>query len=58
MGAVIAVVAYVQWTRNQRALRHGEPLPRSLLPQVLAVTVTAMALVAAIIVAISALLKH
>ena len=58
LGAVIAVVAYVQWTRNQRALRHSEPLPRSLLPQVLAVTVTAMALVAAIIVAISALLKH
>jgi putative membrane protein len=58
LGAVIAVVAYVQWTRNQRALRHSEPLPRSLLPRVLAVTVTAMALVAAIIVAISALLKH
>jgi inner membrane protein YidH len=57
LGAVIAVVAYVQWTRNQRALRYSEPLPRSLLPRVLAVTVTAMGLVAAIIVLISALLK-
>jgi len=58
LGAVIAGVGYLQWTRNQRALRRGEPLPRSLLPRVLAVTTTAMALVAAVILLISALVDH
>src|SRR5690349_23131098 len=29
LGAVLAVVAYGEWVRNQRALRHSQPLPRS-----------------------------
>src|ERR1700739_4442241 len=36
LGAVLAVVAYTEWVRNQRALRRGEPMPRSVLPWILA----------------------
>lgn len=55
LGGVMAVVAYIQWMRSQRALRHGEPMPRSVLPRVLAATVSALAIVAAVIVLISAI---
>ena len=55
LGAVLAVAAYVEWARSQRALRRGEPLPRSILPWVLAATVTAIAIIAAVVVLVSAL---
>ena len=54
LGAVLAVAAYVEWVRNQRALRRGEPLPRSILPYLLAATVTGVAAIAAIVLIISA----
>jgi putative membrane protein len=54
LGAVIAVVAYVDMMRNQRALRRDEPLPRSLLPRLLAATVGGVAALAAIVVLLSA----
>jgi len=57
IGAVIAIVSYAQWTRNQRALRRGEPLPRSLLPGILAITIGLMAVVAAVVLLVSAVLK-
>ncbi len=55
LGAVLAVVAYAEWVRDQRALRRGEPLPRSILPWILAATIAGMAIIAAIVVLISAL---
>ena len=55
LGAVLAVVAYAEWVRNQRALRRGEPLPRSLMPWILAATIAGMAVVAAIVLLASAL---
>jgi putative membrane protein len=55
LGGVIAVVGYSQWTRNQRALRRGDPIPPSPLPRVLATTITALAIVAAVILLISAI---
>ena len=55
LGGVIAVAAYVEWGRSQRALRRGEPLPRSILPWILAATVTAIAVIAAVVVLVSAL---
>lgn len=58
LGAVISVVGYGQWTHNQRAMRRGEPLPRSVLPQVLAVTITGIATAAAVVLLLSAVLKH
>jgi putative membrane protein len=55
LGAVLAVAAYVEWGRSQRALRRGEPLPQSILPWILAATVTAIAVIAAIVVLVSTL---
>ena len=55
LGAVIAAAGYVEWTRNQRALRRGTPLPRSLLPQILAGTITGIAVIAAAVLLVSAL---
>jgi putative membrane protein len=57
LGAVLSVIGYVEWGRNQRALRRGEPLPRSLLPRILAICITAMAVAATVIVLMSAALK-
>jgi putative membrane protein len=57
IGGVIAVVGYSQWSRNQRALRRGEPIPPSVLPLVLAVAIAAMALVAAVVLLLSAILR-
>ena len=54
LGAVLAVGAYAEWVRNQRALRRGEPLPVSVMPWILAVTVTAIAVIAGIVLLVSA----
>lgn len=54
LGAVIAVAAYVDMTLNQRALRRDQPLPRSVLPRLLAATVGGVAAVAAIVALLSA----
>ena len=54
LGAVLAVAAYVEWVRNQRALRRGEPLPVSIMPWILAVTVTGIAVIAGIVLLLSA----
>jgi putative membrane protein len=54
LGAVLAVVAYIEWVRNQRALRRGDPLPRSVMPWILAATIAGMALISAIVLLLSA----
>ncbi|HEY7276275.1 MAG TPA: DUF202 domain-containing protein [Trebonia sp.] len=54
LGAVLAVAAYVEWVRNQRALRRGEPLPVSIMPWILTVTVTGIAVIAGIVLLVSA----
>jgi len=55
LGAVLAIVAYGEWVRNQRALRRGDPLPRSVMPWILAATIAGMAVISAIVLLISAL---
>jgi putative membrane protein len=57
LGAILAVAGYLDWQRNQRALRHGQPLPRSPLPRILATSITAMAIIAAVLILLSAALK-
>ena len=54
-GGVVAVTAYGEWVRNQRALRHGQSLPRSVMPRLLAAVITVIAAIAAVVVLISAL---
>ena len=54
-GAVVAVAAYGEWVRSQRALRHGQPLPRSVMPRLLAAVITVIAAIAAVVVLVSAL---
>ena len=54
-GAVVAVTAYGEWTRSQRAMRHGWPLPRSVMPLIMAVIIAVMAVAAAVVVLVSAL---
>ena len=53
-GAVVVVAAYGEWVRNQRALRSGEPLPRSVLPMLLAVVIAVMAVISAVVLLVSA----
>ena len=55
LGAAVSVTAYREWRRNQEALRRGEPLTRSVLPQILAATIAGAASLAAIVLLISAL---
>ena len=54
-GGVVAVTAYGEWTRSQRAMRHQRPLPRSVMPVIMTVIIAAMAVVAAVVVLASAL---
>jgi putative membrane protein len=54
-GAVVAVTAYGEWGRSQRAMRHGQPLPRSVMPVLMAVVITTMAVASAVVVLVSAL---
>jgi putative membrane protein len=54
-GAIVAVTAYTEWARSQRAMRHSQPLPRSIMPLIMAVVVAAMAVLAAVVVLASAL---
>jgi putative membrane protein len=53
LGAVVAVFSYLEWNANQRALRRGDPLRRSRLPQLLAVIIGLVALAAAVLALIS-----
>ena len=58
LGAAIAVLSYTEWQANQRALRRGEPLPRSLLPRLLAGTIAVIALLATALALLSAVTSH
>lgn len=55
LGAIIAVVGYFQWMSNQRALRRGEPLHRSPVPRILAISITALAIVTGVVLLLSAI---
>src|ERR1700751_4390425 len=44
LGTVIAAISYWEWRRNRGAIHEHRPLPRSMLPVVVAVVVTVVAL--------------
>ena len=55
LGAVVAAAGYAEWLRHQRALRTGQPIPRSMMPAILTITITCIALLSAIVLLLSAL---
>jgi len=57
LGSAVAVISYLEWQSSQRALRRGEPLTRSRLPQLLTVTITVIGLVAAALALFSAVTR-
>jgi putative membrane protein len=52
LGAIVAAESLRQWRANQRAMRRGEPLPRSRMPVVLTIGIV---VIGAIAVALTAL---
>jgi putative membrane protein len=58
LGAAVSVISYREWHCNQRALRRGDALCRSVLPRLLAATIAAIALLAAALAVLSALRRH
>jgi len=46
VGAVLSMSSYRQWQRNDRALRRGGPLPRTVLPRLLIIAVVVTAALA------------
>jgi inner membrane protein YidH len=53
IGTFVAIASLFQWRRNELAMRRGEPLPRPILPIVVAVAVAVSALIALLLAAFS-----
>jgi putative membrane protein len=49
LGGALSVGSYVEWTRHQRALRRGAPVGVSVLPRILAIAITVLAIAAAVL---------
>ena len=51
LGAVVAAESFRQWRANQRAMRRGDPLPRSWMPLVLTIGIVVIGAIAVVIAA-------
>jgi putative membrane protein len=49
LGALLAVTSFRYWKQNERAMRHGEPLPRSPMPLVLSIGIGVVAVIAVVL---------
>ena len=49
LGTLVAVASFFQWRRNEVAMRHGQPLPRSILPALVAAVVAISAGIAVVL---------
>jgi inner membrane protein YidH len=49
LGAVVAAQSFRTWRANQRAMRRGEPLPRSAMPLILAAGIVIVGVLAVVI---------
>ena len=49
LGTLVSIASLVQWRRNERAMRLGEPLPPSVLPRLVAVVVGISSLIALVL---------
>jgi uncharacterized membrane protein YidH (DUF202 family) len=52
----VSVAAHLEWRRDQRALRLSQPLP-SPLPRILAVSISGIAVLATVVMLLSAALR-
>ena len=55
LGLAMAGTSYSHYEAIQHAMRHGEPLPRSPLPRILAVSVTLISLAALVVIVLDLL---
>jgi len=51
LGAVVAAASLRHWRSNERAMRRGEPLPRSPLPFILTVGIVVIGIIGAVLAA-------
>jgi putative membrane protein len=49
LGALVAVTSFLHWKANQRAMRRGDPIPRSPMPLVLSVGIGVVAVIAVVL---------
>jgi putative membrane protein len=49
LGALVAVTSFLHWKANERAMRRGQPLPRSPMPLVLSVGIGLVAVIAVVL---------
>jgi putative membrane protein len=54
LGALVAFTSFRHWKANERAMRLGQPLPRSPMPLVLSVGVAVVAVIAVVLALIGA----
>jgi putative membrane protein len=52
LGAIVAAESFRHWRANERAMRRGQPLPRSPMPLVLAVGILVVGVLAVVLAAI------
>lgn len=55
LGVLIAVFSFSHWQRNEQAMRRRQPLPGSFLPRLVAVVVSAVAVVGFVLVLVEGL---
>ena len=57
LGAIVSIAGYLEWRRDQRALRLDQPLPPSPLPRILALSISGIAVAATVVMLLSAALR-
>jgi len=57
LGGLIGVVSFLRWERNERAMRLGEPIGYSQLARIVAIGISAIALISLILVVVHAITK-
>jgi putative membrane protein len=58
LGSAVAIIGYLEWMANQRALRRGKPVASTRLPWILAVTIAAVGLIAIALSLLSGVAGH
>jgi putative membrane protein len=52
LGAIVAGESFRHWKANERAMRRGQPLPRSLMPVVLSVGIVVVGILSVVVAAV------